>query len=121
MWKYHCTIDLLFDWFGISCMTTVNCCFYLQNRLFQTSQTGGQQHSDTSPFSIPWLHHCRPFMRLDGANEVERLDGWEDLEPGDFYSQGNWKDLNEFFEYCTEWEPTNSLYFGGECRIKVLN
>jgi hypothetical protein len=20
--KYHCTIDLLFDWFGISCMTT---------------------------------------------------------------------------------------------------
>ena len=56
----------------------------------------------------------RPFLRLDGASEVERLDGWEDLEPGDFYSQGNWKDLNEFFEYCTEWEPTNSLYFGGE-------
>ncbi len=20
--KYHCTIDLLFDWFGISCMIT---------------------------------------------------------------------------------------------------
>jgi hypothetical protein len=20
--KYHCTVDLLFDWFGISCMTT---------------------------------------------------------------------------------------------------
>jgi hypothetical protein len=31
--KYHCTIDLLFDWFGISCMTTDNFCFYLQNRL----------------------------------------------------------------------------------------
>ncbi len=44
--KYHCTIDLLFDWFGISCMT----CFYLQNRLIETSQTGGQW----SPFSIPW-------------------------------------------------------------------
>ncbi len=29
--------------------------FYLQNRLIQTSQTGGQQYSDTSPFSIPWL------------------------------------------------------------------
>jgi hypothetical protein len=27
---------------------------YLQNRLIQTSQTGGQQYSDTSPFSIPW-------------------------------------------------------------------
>ncbi len=47
------TVDLLFDWFGISCMTTDNFCFYLQNRLIQTSQTGGQPYSDTSPFSIP--------------------------------------------------------------------
>ncbi len=38
--KYHCTIDLLFDWFEINCMTTDNFCFYLQNRLIQTSQTG---------------------------------------------------------------------------------
>ncbi len=29
----HCTVDLLFAWFGISCMTTDNFCFYLQNRL----------------------------------------------------------------------------------------
>jgi hypothetical protein len=50
--KYHCTIDLLSDWFVISCMTTDNFCFYLQNRLIQTSQTGGQQYSDSSPFSI---------------------------------------------------------------------
>ncbi len=35
-------------------MTTDNFCFYLQNRLIQTSQTGGQWYSDTSPFSIPW-------------------------------------------------------------------
>jgi hypothetical protein len=35
-------------------MTTDNCCFYFQNRLIPTSQTGGQQYSDTSPFSIPW-------------------------------------------------------------------
>jgi hypothetical protein len=34
-------------------MTTDNFCFYLQNRLIQTIQTGGQQYSDTSPFSIP--------------------------------------------------------------------
>jgi len=33
-------------------MTTDNFCFYLQNRLIQTSQTGGQWYSDTSPFSI---------------------------------------------------------------------
>jgi hypothetical protein len=36
-------------------MTNDKFCFYLQNRLIQTSQTGGQQYSDTSPFSIPWL------------------------------------------------------------------
>jgi hypothetical protein len=35
-------------------MSTDNFCFYLQNRLIQTSNTGGQQYSDTSPFSIPW-------------------------------------------------------------------
>jgi hypothetical protein len=51
--EYHCTIDLLFDWFAISCMTTNNFCFYLQNRLIQASQKGGQQYSDTSPFSNP--------------------------------------------------------------------
>jgi hypothetical protein len=34
-------------------MTAVNICFNLQNRLIQTSPTGGQQYSDTSPFSIP--------------------------------------------------------------------
>jgi hypothetical protein len=50
--KYNCTIDLLFDWFGIRC-TTDNFCFYLQNRLIQASQTGGQQYSDTPLFSIP--------------------------------------------------------------------
>ncbi len=52
--KYDCTVKLLFDWFGISCMTTDIFCIYLQNRLIQTSQTGGQQYSDTSSFSIPW-------------------------------------------------------------------
>jgi len=30
-------------------MTTDNFCPYLQNRLNQTSQTGGQQYSDTFP------------------------------------------------------------------------
>jgi len=56
--KYHCTIDLLFDWFGISCMTTNNFCFYLQKRLIQTSKKFGQRHSDISPFSIPWSSLC---------------------------------------------------------------
>ncbi len=38
-------------------MTTDNFCFYLQNTQSQTSQTGGQRYSDTSPFSIPCLHY----------------------------------------------------------------
>ncbi len=46
-------VDLLFDWFGIICCTTDNFCFYLQNRLILTSQTGGQWYNDTFPFSIP--------------------------------------------------------------------
>ncbi len=46
-------------------MTTDNFCFYLQNRLIQTSQTGGQRYSDTSPFSIPWLRQrTQPGIKL---------------------------------------------------------
>jgi hypothetical protein len=37
-------------------MTTDNFCSYLQNRLIQTSQTGGQHYSDTSHCRIPWLN-----------------------------------------------------------------
>jgi len=56
--KFHCTVDLLFDCFGISCMITDNFCFYLQNRLIQT---GGRWYSDPFPFSIPcsdWWISC---------------------------------------------------------------
>jgi hypothetical protein len=34
-------------------MTADNFCFYLLNRLLQTSPTGGQWYNDTSPFIIP--------------------------------------------------------------------
>jgi hypothetical protein len=34
-------------------------CFYLQNRLIQTSQTGGHWYSDNSTFSIPWWNISR--------------------------------------------------------------
>jgi hypothetical protein len=58
-------VDLLFDWFGICCMTTDKFCFYLQNRLIQTGQTGGPQYIDTSPFSIPWYsNHCTYLMGI---------------------------------------------------------
>jgi hypothetical protein len=33
----------------------------LKNRPIQASQAGGQQYSDTSPFSIPWLNYFKTF------------------------------------------------------------
>jgi len=60
--KYHCTADLLFDWFGISCMTSNNFCFSLQNRLIQTGLTGGQWYSDPSPFCVPCFRACFIFF-----------------------------------------------------------
>ncbi len=53
--SHFCTSDQY--WFGICLMTTDNFCFYLQNILIQTSQTGGQRYSDTSPLSIPCLDY----------------------------------------------------------------
>jgi hypothetical protein len=55
-------------------MTTDNFCFYLQNRLIQTSQTGGQWYSDTSPFSIHWFVHGSKVQiqpRDNGAEKTE--------------------------------------------------
>ena len=43
--------------------------------------------------------------RRQARNSSEPLDLEHTL-------QGNWHDLNEFFEYATEWEPSASLYFG---------
>jgi hypothetical protein len=40
----------------------------LQNRLIQTSQTGGQQYSDTSPFSIPWLGYI--IKKVTGERDI---------------------------------------------------
>jgi hypothetical protein len=54
--KYHCTIDLLFDWFGLVCFANKNNNCQLSYSSFQTSQTEGQQYSDTSPFSIPCIN-----------------------------------------------------------------
>jgi hypothetical protein len=61
--KYHCTVELLFDWFGICCMTIDNFHFYSQNGLIQTGQTGGQLYIDTSPFSVPWVDFLQNVKR----------------------------------------------------------
>jgi hypothetical protein len=51
-------------------MTTDNFHFYLQNRLIQTCQTGGQLYSDTSSFSFPWSR-----LNSDSKLESNRLPG----------------------------------------------
>jgi hypothetical protein len=49
-------------------MTTDNFCFYLQNRLIQASQTGGQWYSDNSPFSIPCtIYRCEGIRSHAGS------------------------------------------------------
>jgi hypothetical protein len=60
------TVDLLFDWFGLVCFAIKNKNCQLSNSWFQTSQTGGQQYNNTSPFSITWLS---PYQ-LGGARLV---------------------------------------------------
>ncbi len=46
-------------------MRTNNFCFYLKNRLIQTSQTGGQRYSDTYSFSIPWTSALAHYESYD--------------------------------------------------------
>jgi hypothetical protein len=57
MGKYHCTVDLLLDLFGLVCFLNKNENCQLSYSWTQTSQTGGQQYSDTSPFSVPWTDY----------------------------------------------------------------
>jgi hypothetical protein len=53
-------------------MTTENCCLYLQNGPVQTSQTGGQQYSDTSPFSIPQRGERDGYGRGAGGEVIHK-------------------------------------------------
>ncbi len=77
-------------------MTTDNVCFYLQNRLIQTSQTGGQWYSDTSLFSIPWFFKTRSHLVTDEFFGIP-----SDLGFGE----------SEFST--TEWDLTSCLLLGG--------
>ncbi len=83
-WKYHCTIDLLFDWFGLVCFANKNKNCWLSYSWFQTSQTGGRQYNDTSPFSIPWtnaLAYCdTEFIRPMKETHADWLKDSKELE-----------------------------------------
>jgi hypothetical protein len=61
-------------------MTTDNFCFYLQNSLIQTSQTGGQWYSDTSPFSIPWwIFNKNPLQKNEDNISVINVIQWKEI------------------------------------------
>jgi hypothetical protein len=45
-------------------MTNDNFCIYLQNRVIQTSEIGGQQYSDPSPFSFLWSNYQEPELAV---------------------------------------------------------
>jgi len=68
-----------------SCSTglesAVNICFYLQNRQIQTSQTGGQRYSDTSPFSIPCQIAQKNEVKMPMAAEPAYLAERSGVEP----------------------------------------
>jgi hypothetical protein len=58
-------------------MITDNFCCYLQNRLIQTSVSGGQRYSETCLFSIPWLvpwsRHAATFSITTLSTSMTRL------------------------------------------------
>ncbi len=54
-------------------MTTDNFCFYLQHGLIQTSQTGGQQYNETSPFSIPWPNNTMETLLSNLEEEEDKV------------------------------------------------
>ncbi len=63
VWYVSGALRRTYTLFYATPMTTeyLQCCFYLQNRLIQTNQIGGQRYSDTSPLSIP----CFMLFTLD--------------------------------------------------------
>ncbi len=98
MGKYHCTIDLLFDWFGLDCFANKNKNCQLPYSCFQTSQTGGQWYSDTSPFSIPWINSysdCKPiggFKHVSLTNFKKKIPKKDRLSIG-LYHQPNLQEM----------------------------
>ena len=55
--KYHCTDDLLFEWFRFSCLVWIRCTF----GWIQTSQTGGQVNYTSKKWikSVQWYFPLR--------------------------------------------------------------
>jgi hypothetical protein len=93
-------------------VTNNNFCFYLQNRLIQTSQTGDQWYSDTSPFSIPWLYTKWPNLLQQFPEASYLVLGVQDGE-GPLGSHGPGVGLVVL-------EPENAGEVSAEAAVKLL-
>ncbi len=89
-------------------MTTNNCCFYLQNRLIQTSQTGGQQYSDLPPLVFPgWA-----FWTFESWVNNSSLLLWHPTIVHSFYPvMVCINDGQRHFPDCRSSKPKMKLYF----------
>ncbi len=72
-------------------------CFYLQNRLIQTSQTGGQPYSDTSPFLVFPVH----WYQLNKRIQLQRFSALNKLV----------RNINNFFTKLTFFKEQKYLLF----------
>ncbi len=55
--KYHCTIDLLFDWFGLACLANTNKNYQLSYSWLIPNQSNRRWTVQWYlPFSIPWVY-----------------------------------------------------------------
>ena len=74
----------------------------MQNRLIQTSRTGGQWYSDTSPFGIPWLLYCKLLLKSYELNCVQIV------------TKGQWKgfteEQNDRWQHFAEKKDTKGTY-----------
>jgi len=75
--KYHCMVDLLCDWFRNVRLCTTKFSDRSTEAHFQTSQTGGQQYSDTSPLSVPLFTDSKTVELYEfGHTQKYDIDDW---------------------------------------------
>ncbi len=66
--KYHCTVDLLLDWFGLACFankTKIFSCHMVDSKPVKQEVNGAVI---TSPSSMPWLGVITDVFGVNFAN-----------------------------------------------------
>ncbi len=81
---------------------------------FQTSQSGGQLYSDTSPFSIPWLSECSSLARSLVVTKCTDMKDiiWHTRVSESYISQIKMKQAS------VSWELSRCFHWTGYCTIK---